>query len=138
MELQARIAAFVLGETVMPEPALPRAARLLVDPLGVAGGAAGLEAGRIARECAVDLFGARSSDGRMLASGDVDARGGPEAPLTLAEIRRKPDGLAATELAPARSAAVWDGAGALLGEGSRFAELAALVAAPPDAGEAAG
>jgi 2-methylcitrate dehydratase PrpD len=53
-----RIADFVLQDRETPENALSTAALLLVDTLGVAAGAAGLDAGRIARDHAVAFHGA--------------------------------------------------------------------------------
>lgn len=54
-----RIARFVLDEELaVPESALTMAVTLLLDTVGVASGAAGLEAGRIARDFAVDFHGA--------------------------------------------------------------------------------
>ena len=70
---KARVAAFVLGDVAMPERVLARAALLLADTLGVAAGAAELEAGRIARECAVGLFGP-PGDGRLAAPLLFDGR----------------------------------------------------------------
>ena len=75
-------------------------------------------------------------DGRVLASGDVVARGGPEAPLSTAEVRAKFDGLCAPALSPERGASIWAAGEALVRDGSRFADLAGLVEAPPDANAA--
>lgn len=55
-----RLARFALGPAAIPESALRTAARLLVDTVAVTAGAAGMEAGRIARDVAVDLYGAGS------------------------------------------------------------------------------
>ncbi|WP_224380149.1 MmgE/PrpD family protein [Roseovarius carneus] len=49
-----RIAAFGLGHLEVPEAALRHCATLLIDTLGVAAGAAGMQAGRITRQFAVD------------------------------------------------------------------------------------
>lgn len=57
-----RIADFVLGAPAIPESALDMAATLLIDTLGVAAGAAGLEAGRIARDHAFEFHGAGSPE----------------------------------------------------------------------------
>jgi 2-methylcitrate dehydratase PrpD len=53
------IAAFALGPADIPDAALDAAATLLIDTLGVAAGAAGLEIGRIARDHAVRFQSAR-------------------------------------------------------------------------------
>jgi len=47
------------------------------------------------------------TDGRIVASGDVHARGGPEAPMELREIRRKFDRMTAPLNTPGRSEAIW-------------------------------
>ena len=52
------IANFVLGPTHVPDSALDMAATLLIDTLGVAAGAAGIKAGRIARDHAVRFHAA--------------------------------------------------------------------------------
>ena len=52
------IAAFVLGPLRIPESALEMTATLLIDTLGVAAGAAGLEVGRIARDHAARFHSA--------------------------------------------------------------------------------
>ena len=52
------IANFVLARSDMPQSALEMAATLLIDTLGVAAGAANLEAGRIARDHAFAFHGA--------------------------------------------------------------------------------
>ena len=53
-----RIAEFVLAGQGMPESALDMAATLLIDTVGVAAGAAGMEAGRIACDHAFAFHGA--------------------------------------------------------------------------------
>ncbi len=59
-----RIADFVLaGDQPVPEAALRWTATLLLDTLGVAAGAAKLDAGRIARDFAVDFHAASGPDG---------------------------------------------------------------------------
>jgi 2-methylcitrate dehydratase PrpD len=52
------IAAFTLGDTCVPEPALQMAATLLIDTLGVAAGAARMAPARIARAHAVRFLAA--------------------------------------------------------------------------------
>ncbi|MEM0924066.1 MAG: MmgE/PrpD family protein [Pseudomonadota bacterium] len=69
------VAEFTLGEREIPEAALDMAATLLIDTLGVAAGAAALDAGRIVRDHAVrfqaaglpDLAAPILFDGRMAA-----------------------------------------------------------------------
>ncbi len=56
------IAEFTLGAGEVPESALAMAAKLLIDTLGVAAGAAGLEAGQIARNHAVRFHAAGSPE----------------------------------------------------------------------------
>jgi 2-methylcitrate dehydratase PrpD len=65
-------------------------------------------------------------DGTVLSSGDVHARGGPEAPMTLGEIEDKFHRLAAC-LPDARRAAIWEMRERLMVPGARFSELAGLV-----------
>lgn len=66
-----RIADFALGDTVIPDSALAMAATLLIDTIGVAAGAAGLEAGLIARDFAVEFLaaGTPTSSARLLFDG---------------------------------------------------------------------
>lgn len=75
----------------------------------------------------------RTADGRLLASGDMPARGGVEAPMRLAEIRSKFDRFAGVSLTQARTAAIWAAGEALL-EDAPFDALAELVTAPADIG----
>ena len=59
----SRVADFVLGDAAdIPESALRFAAILLADTLGVAAGATGMEAGRIGRSVALDLYGTGSAE----------------------------------------------------------------------------
>ena len=58
----ARIAEFVLSDFEAPESALNMAATLLIDTVGVAAGAADLEAGQIARNHAYAFHGAGSPE----------------------------------------------------------------------------
>lgn len=69
-------------------------------------------------------------DGRRLRSGDVEAKGGPEGPMTRAEVRAKFDDLA-RGLGPERGAAIWEAALGLTRPEARFAELARLLTDPP-------
>jgi 2-methylcitrate dehydratase PrpD len=68
-------------------------------------------------------------DGRVLHSGDVHARGGPEAPMPLSEVEAKFP-LLAHALPKPRRAAIWSMRERLQHPDSRFAELLALVTAP--------
>lgn len=65
-------------------------------------------------------------DGRVLQSGDVHARGGPEAPMALAEVEAKFH-LMAAPLAHDRRAALWEMRARLLQPDAQFSELLALV-----------
>ncbi len=65
-------------------------------------------------------------DGRALASGDVHARGGPEAPMALSEIEAKFH-LFCAALAPDRAKGLWQLRTALLEPNRRFADLLDLV-----------
>ena len=73
----------------------------------------------------------RMADGRVIASGDVHARGGPERPLGEAEIVAKYHVLADPVLSEARATAIRDAALGLDVSGVRFTDLARhLVDAP--------
>jgi 2-methylcitrate dehydratase PrpD len=67
------------------------------------------------------------ADGRTLTSGDVHARGGPEAPYDLAEVEAKFHLMAQTLPEP-RRAAIWAMRERLPHPDSRFAELLSLLA----------
>lgn len=71
------------------------------------------------------------SDGRVLQSGDVNARGGPEAPMTDAEVLEKLRHMAGNVLSPDRIDAIWAMRDALLEPDRKFADLAALVTPAP-------
>lgn len=71
-------------------------------------------------------------DGRVLPSGDVHARGGPEAPMTMAEIEAKFHVMAAP-LSASRRAALWDMQSRLLEPDAKFSELLALIHPGADA-----
>lgn len=71
-------------------------------------------------------------DGAQLASGDVLARGGPEAPLPMAEVEAKFRVMAAP-LPEGRVTALWDMRDRLMGRGAKFSDLARLVLAPVEA-----
>jgi 2-methylcitrate dehydratase PrpD len=70
-------------------------------------------------------------DGRTLSSGDVHARGGPEAPMDLAEVEAKFHLMAQT-LPDPRRAAIWSMRERLQHTDSRFTELLSLLADPPE------
>jgi 2-methylcitrate dehydratase PrpD len=72
-----------------------------------------------------------TSDGRILASGDVHARGGPEAPLTQAEIEAKYMEFAAPMLGQGRAEAIRDAVLSLSDRDSLFGDLSALLYDPP-------
>jgi 2-methylcitrate dehydratase PrpD len=72
------------------------------------------------------------ADGRTLTSGDVHARGGPEAPLSLSEIEAKFH-LMAQPLTETRRAAIWAMRERLTAPGTRFADLLTLLSDPTDA-----
>lgn len=71
------------------------------------------------------------TDGRVLASGDTHARGGPEAPLARDEVIAKFIDFAAPVAGGARAAAIRDAVLGLARPGSRFADLAAHLYDPP-------
>ena len=70
------------------------------------------------------------TDGRRLHSGDVDARGGPEAPLSEAEVEEKLHLFAAPVLGSARVGALWDMRRRLRDPKQKFSELIDLIASP--------
>jgi 2-methylcitrate dehydratase PrpD len=72
-----------------------------------------------------------TTDGRVLISGDVHARGGPEAPLSPNEIEAKYMEFAAPVLGQHRAAAIRDATLSLTDRDSRFSYLSALLYDPP-------
>ena len=70
-------------------------------------------------------------DGSSHSSGDVNARGGPEAPMGLAEVEAKFRVMAAA-LSEPRISALWSMRERLLHADTRFEDLARLVCAPVD------
>ena len=70
-------------------------------------------------------------DGRRLHSGDVEARGGPEAPLSRAEQQAKAMRFAAPVLGGARAQMLWDMQEKMTTPGHLFRDLCALVTEPP-------
>jgi 2-methylcitrate dehydratase PrpD len=73
----------------------------------------------------------RTTDGRTIDSGDVHARGGPEAPFSRDEVLAKYRDFAAPVLGEERAAAIREQVLGLTAPGSRFADLSALLYAPP-------
>ena len=71
------------------------------------------------------------NDGRVLRSGDVNARGGPESPMSDAEILEKLHHMAGHSLSAERIEAIWAMRDALLDPGAKFSDLAALVTPAP-------
>jgi 2-methylcitrate dehydratase PrpD len=71
------------------------------------------------------------TDGTTLASGDMHARGGPESPMSEAEIEAKLMSFASPTLGQERAAKLWAMRRALLREGALFSDLAALVTPAP-------
>nr|WP_216597853.1 MmgE/PrpD family protein [Ruegeria sp. HKCCD6428] len=71
-------------------------------------------------------------DGRILESGDVHARGGPEAPMNEAEVIDKFMEFATPSLGASRAAAIRDAVLGLGAPGSKFSDLGALIYAPAD------
>lgn len=69
-------------------------------------------------------------DGRRLESGDTDARGGPEAPMDLAEIREKFDIMCAPAIGAARAAEIWETGMRLIEDEMPFSALSRLVTSP--------
>lgn len=70
-------------------------------------------------------------DGRVLDSGDVHARGGPESPITRDDILEKFMKFAAPGLGTNRAGAIRDMALKLVDPNSRFSEFTDLLYAPP-------
>jgi len=66
-------------------------------------------------------------DGRVIASGDVNARGGPEEPLPVRDIRAKLTAMAGQALSEDRIAAIWQMREALLDPDCKFSQLADLI-----------
>nr|WP_217356673.1 MmgE/PrpD family protein [Ruegeria sp. HKCCA0370] len=72
------------------------------------------------------------TDGRILESGDVHARGGPEARMDEAEVIDKFMEFATPSLGASRAAAIRDAVLGLGAPGSKFSDLGALIYAPAD------
>ena len=71
------------------------------------------------------------TDGRMLSSGDVHARGGPERPFTQGDIVAKFMEFTPPVIGRSRADEIRDAALGLTGAGSRFSDLAALLYGTP-------
>ena len=74
----------------------------------------------------------RLRDGRVLQSGDVHARGGPEAPMTLAEVEAKFHAIA-SNLPATRRSAIWAMRARMADETMPFTDLLALLLTAPEA-----
>lgn len=74
------------------------------------------------------------ADGRILASGDIHARGGPEVPFDAHDIREKFHSFAAPVVGPARAARIEAACLALTQPGATFAPLLDQLRAPAEAG----
>jgi len=70
-------------------------------------------------------------DGTTHASGDIHARGGPESPMSMAEIEAKFH-IMATPLAPKRRNKIWRMQSQLLDPNVKFSELLSLIQASPE------
>lgn len=66
-------------------------------------------------------------DGRTLVSGDVHARGGPEAPMEAHEVREKYNAMTSNALTLTRAEKIWDGGAALLCDNAKFCDFAQLI-----------
>ncbi|MFB9149062.1 MmgE/PrpD family protein [Roseovarius ramblicola] len=75
---------------------------------------------------------ARLKGGRVIRSGDCNARGGPEAPMPVADIRAKLSVMAGRALSEVRIGALWEMRERLLDQGAEFSQLAGLVYPEPD------
>ncbi len=71
------------------------------------------------------------TDGRVVRSGDVHARGGPEAPMADAEVLQKFRHMAGAHLSDERIAAIWAMRDELLEPDRKFSDLATLVTPAP-------
>ena len=73
------------------------------------------------------------TDGRRLKSGDVAARGGPDAWMADAEVEAKFHSFCTKALSPSRARAIWSMRDGLLDPDSRFTDLTEHLFAPGDA-----
>ena len=74
----------------------------------------------------------RLKNGRVMRSGDCNARGGPETPMPESDIRAKLSVMAGRALSAARMDALWSMRQRLLDPSAEFSQLAALVTLAPD------
>ncbi|MCB4457005.1 MmgE/PrpD family protein [Leisingera sp. McT4-56] len=72
------------------------------------------------------------TDGRVFETGDVHARGGPEAPFSQDDIVRKFMEFAAPSLGEARAGAIRDAVLGFTAEGSKFSDLGRLIYDAPE------
>ena len=83
-------------------------------------------------ECRIADVTIRLHDGRVLETGDVHARGGPEAPMDQAEVVAKFMEFATPSLGETRASAIRDAVLGLRDPVSAFSDLGALIYdAPP-------
>ena len=68
--------------------------------------------------------------GRTLVSGDVHARGGPEAPMQAHEVREKYNAMTRNSLPAIRAAQIWNGGAELLSSNAKFGDFTRLVYSP--------
>lgn len=73
----------------------------------------------------------RTTEGQALASGDVHARGGPEAPMSKQEVIEKFMAFSAPTIGQARASIVRDGILNLVQPDARFSDLESLLYDPP-------
>ncbi|MEO1493382.1 MAG: MmgE/PrpD family protein [Pseudomonadota bacterium] len=71
------------------------------------------------------------TSGKVLHSGDVHARGGPEAPMSMDEIETK-FRIMTEALGAQRQSALWSARDAMLAPGAKYSELLALIHEPVD------
>ncbi|UWQ43482.1 MmgE/PrpD family protein (plasmid) [Leisingera aquaemixtae] len=71
------------------------------------------------------------TDGRVIESGDVHARGGPEAPFSQPDVERKFMEFAAPVLGAARASAIRDAVLGFTRDGSKFSDLSRLIYGAP-------
>ncbi|MFD0916323.1 MmgE/PrpD family protein [Pseudahrensia aquimaris] len=67
------------------------------------------------------------NDGTVLESGDTNPRGGPEAPMSVAEIREKFDQFASASLSTKRANAIWETGLSLTNDEVKFSDLSCHV-----------
>ncbi len=72
------------------------------------------------------------ADGRNIHSGDVHARGGPEAPMDQKELRDKFDAMVIPSFGAGRSRAIWDAGMGLVHSDTLFSSLSQVVEKGPE------